>query len=583
MQRRAIEDLTGLLRDRLAAAEIPAESLRGYVTPRRLAVVAEGIPATQPDRTEERRGPRVGAPQPAIDGFLRSAGLASIRECEIRDTGRGEFYFAVVSRAGRPAREVLPELIRAAMTELPWPKSMRYPASDLRWVRPLTSVLCLFDGEVLPLPLDRVPVGRTTRGHRFLSPGEICVAERRRLSRAPPRGSCRPRSGLPQRRRSVRSSKSRRGRGALPEAGPGAARRGYGSRRISGRARGRDRRRLHGASAGGAGDGDARASEIFLVLAARRDTGPAFPVRRQQSSRSTAGRRSSPAMSGCCEARLADARFFWDQDRRVPLEDARRGARRSRLPRQARQRARQGRAHGGAGRVAACAHVAGCDAAPVAARGAARQGRPVDRHGRRISRAARRDGALLRIARRRRSERSPRRSPITTGRSVPTTPARPLQRASSLRSPTRSIRLSHSLRSAKSRPGRGIRSLCGERRLVRSGLILENAFAAAADDRFRHAREAFAIAWTPGWRDANSTRAAYDFIADRLKVHLREQGVRHDLIAAVFAQVGTAKTIWCGCLRRVDALDELPRLRGRGQPAHRLSACLEHRRYRGAA
>ena len=175
VQRRAIEDLTGLLRDKLAAAEIPAASMRGYVTPRRLAIIAEEIPRSQPDRTEERRGPRVGAPQPAIDGFLRSLGLVAISECEIRDTGRGEFYFAVVNRPGRPTTAVLPELIRAAMAELPWPKSMRFPASDLRWVRPLTSVLCLFDGEVLPLPLDRVPVGRTTRGHRFLSPGEICV------------------------------------------------------------------------------------------------------------------------------------------------------------------------------------------------------------------------------------------------------------------------------------------------------------------------------------------------------------------------------------------------------------------------
>jgi glycyl-tRNA synthetase beta chain len=175
MQRHAIEDLTGLLSEKLAAAEIPAEGVRGYATPRRLVVIAEGIPATQPDRTEERRGPRVGAPQPALDGFLRSAGLGSIRQCEIRDTGRGEFYFAVVSQAGRPAGEVLPELILRAMAELPWPKAMRYPASDLRWVRPLTSVLCLFDGEVLPLPLDRVPVGRTTLGHRFLSTGEICI------------------------------------------------------------------------------------------------------------------------------------------------------------------------------------------------------------------------------------------------------------------------------------------------------------------------------------------------------------------------------------------------------------------------
>src|SRR5205823_4956279 len=176
MQRRAISELAGLLRDKLDAAEIPAAEVRGYVTPRRLTVIAQGIPSGQPDRCEERRGPRVGAPAPAIEGFLRSAGVASIEECEIRDTGRGEFYFVTINRPGRPAAEVLPELVRSAIFELPWPKSMRYPASPLRWVRPLTSVVCLLEGEVLPLPLDRVPIGRTTRGHRFLSPGEICVA-----------------------------------------------------------------------------------------------------------------------------------------------------------------------------------------------------------------------------------------------------------------------------------------------------------------------------------------------------------------------------------------------------------------------
>ncbi len=184
MQRRAIEDLTGLVRDKLAAAEIPASGLRFYVTPRRLAIVAEGIPATQPDRSEERRGPRLGAPRPAIEGFLRSAGLRKVEECEIRDTGRGEFYFAVVRRSGRPSAEILPELIKAAIVELPWPKSMRWPGSPLRWVRPLTSIVCLYDGDILPLALDSLPpagtggvrVGRTTVGHRFLAPGEICVS-----------------------------------------------------------------------------------------------------------------------------------------------------------------------------------------------------------------------------------------------------------------------------------------------------------------------------------------------------------------------------------------------------------------------
>ncbi|MGD9617357.1 MAG: glycine--tRNA ligase subunit beta [Alphaproteobacteria bacterium] len=175
MQRRAIVDLTALVRDKLATAEIPAIDIRGYVTPRRLTVIADGIPERQPDRSEERRGPRVGAPQQAIEGFLRAAGLSSLDQCEMRDTGRGEFYFAIIKRPGRPSAEVLPELLHAAIAELSWPKSMRFPAASLRWVRPLVSAICLFQGAVLLLPLDLVPVGRTTRGHRFLSEGEIAV------------------------------------------------------------------------------------------------------------------------------------------------------------------------------------------------------------------------------------------------------------------------------------------------------------------------------------------------------------------------------------------------------------------------
>jgi glycyl-tRNA synthetase beta chain len=175
MQLRAVADLIALVRDKLTAAEIAPADIRGYATPRRLTVIAEGIPRQQPDRREERRGPRVGAPPQAIGGFLRAAGLASLEQCEVRDTGRGEFYFAVVNRPGRATSEVLPELLHAAIVELPWPKSMRFPAAALRWVRPLVSAICLHDGAVLSLPLDRVPVGRTTRGHRFLSQGDIAV------------------------------------------------------------------------------------------------------------------------------------------------------------------------------------------------------------------------------------------------------------------------------------------------------------------------------------------------------------------------------------------------------------------------
>ncbi len=184
MQRRAIEDLTRLVRDKLAGAEIPAAAVQGYVTPRRLTVIAEGIPPRQPDRREERRGPRVGAPQQALDGFLRAAGLADIGQCEVRDTGRGEFYFALIQQPGRATAEVLPDILHAAIAELPWPKSMRFPAAELRWVRPLNSVVCLFKpapaeagGMVVPLSLGDVPVGRVTRGHRFLASGEIEVAD----------------------------------------------------------------------------------------------------------------------------------------------------------------------------------------------------------------------------------------------------------------------------------------------------------------------------------------------------------------------------------------------------------------------
>src|SRR5262249_53112940 len=108
--------------------------------------------------------------------FLRSVGLNSISQCEIRTTDKGEFYFAVLMYGGQATVEVLPDVIHSALHKVEWPKSMRFPASPLRWVRPLNSVICLFDGKVVPLALGQVPVGRVTRGHRFLAPGEIEIA-----------------------------------------------------------------------------------------------------------------------------------------------------------------------------------------------------------------------------------------------------------------------------------------------------------------------------------------------------------------------------------------------------------------------
>jgi glycyl-tRNA synthetase beta chain len=176
MQSRAIADLKRHLDEWLQVHRIRGVgAIDGYVTPRRLTVIAYGIPEREPPRKEERRGPRVGSPQQALDGFLHSAGIASIEQCEVRATDRGEFYFAVIERPGRAAADALLDLIYSTICDVAWPKSMRYPASSLRWVRPLNSVICLFDGAVLNLPLGDVPVGRVTQGHRFLSRGKISV------------------------------------------------------------------------------------------------------------------------------------------------------------------------------------------------------------------------------------------------------------------------------------------------------------------------------------------------------------------------------------------------------------------------
>jgi glycyl-tRNA synthetase beta chain len=175
MQARAADDLRRIVAERLAAAQLAYSRADSFVTARRLTLVIDGLPAAQPDVAEERRGPRAGAPEQAVQGFLKAAGIASLAECEERDTGKGIFYFAMIRRAGRPTVEVLPEILRAAILDLPWPKSMRFPAAPFRWVRPLSSVICLLDGRILPLDLGAVPVGNVTSGHRFLSQGPLIV------------------------------------------------------------------------------------------------------------------------------------------------------------------------------------------------------------------------------------------------------------------------------------------------------------------------------------------------------------------------------------------------------------------------
>ncbi len=177
MQTRAAEDLKRLVCDGLKAAGLEFGSALAFATPRRLALVVDGIPERREDVSEERRGPRVGAPDNAIQGFLKAAGLSSLAEAEKRDTGKGEFWFAVIMKKGGLTAEVLPAIIDAAMKGLPWPKSMRWGGGRETWVRPLHSVIALFEGKVLPPSPSGLPFGDTTVGHRFLSKGAIKVAD----------------------------------------------------------------------------------------------------------------------------------------------------------------------------------------------------------------------------------------------------------------------------------------------------------------------------------------------------------------------------------------------------------------------
>jgi glycyl-tRNA synthetase beta chain len=183
MQRRAAQDLERLIAERLAAAGLKHAGTRGFSGPRRISVVVDGLPRVRDDVSEEKRGPRVGAPDNAIKGFLKGAGLESLDQAEKRATDKGEFWFAVTHRKGGPTDEVLPQLLLDAVRALTWPKSMKWGSGSFVWVRPLHSILAVFDGKPLPGQLDLgkgmppVKFGNRTRGHRFLSSGQITIDE----------------------------------------------------------------------------------------------------------------------------------------------------------------------------------------------------------------------------------------------------------------------------------------------------------------------------------------------------------------------------------------------------------------------
>ncbi|HET7804441.1 MAG TPA: glycine--tRNA ligase subunit beta [Pseudolabrys sp.] len=180
MQPRAAEDLRKLVTDRLVAAGLVYEGAKAFATPRRLALSVHGVPARQPDIKEEKKGPRVGAPENAIAGFLKAAGLKSIKDAKVQPDKKGDFYVAVIEKQGRAAIEVIAEMIPDVVRTFPWPKSMRWGSGRLSWVRPLHSIVATFGPEteepdVVRFSVDGLTAGDETRGHRFMAPAPFKV------------------------------------------------------------------------------------------------------------------------------------------------------------------------------------------------------------------------------------------------------------------------------------------------------------------------------------------------------------------------------------------------------------------------
>ena len=179
MQKRAGEDLQKLVSNGLVEAGLTYASAAAFTTPRRLCLTIEGLLAASPATRTERKGPRADAPEKAIEGFLRGAGL-SRDQVEERNTPKGPVLFALIEKPGRPAAEIIAEVLSHTIRNFPWPKSMRWGAGSLKWVRPLHSILCILSDEsgsqVVPIELDGIVAGDTTRGHRFMAPDAFSVS-----------------------------------------------------------------------------------------------------------------------------------------------------------------------------------------------------------------------------------------------------------------------------------------------------------------------------------------------------------------------------------------------------------------------
>src|SRR3954466_13677844 len=185
MQAKAADDLRRMVTEKLVAEGLVYEGAKAFATPRRLTLTVHGIPARQSDLKQERRGPKIGAPDAAVQGFLKAAGLKSLDEAKIQRDPKGDFYIALIEKPGRATLDVLAEMLPVIVRTFPWPKSMRWGTRSakpgaLNWVRPLHAITATFgleteDPDVVSFAVDGIEAGQTTYGHRFMAPAPFSV------------------------------------------------------------------------------------------------------------------------------------------------------------------------------------------------------------------------------------------------------------------------------------------------------------------------------------------------------------------------------------------------------------------------
>jgi glycyl-tRNA synthetase beta chain len=537
MQARAAADFQKLVEDRLKEAHLAYERAHAYVTPRRLVLVVDGLAERQPDRNEERKGPRVGAPDKAVEGFLRAAGLTSLDQCEQRTVGKADFWFAVSTIEGQATKAVLPAMIADAIHQLPWPKSMRWADGAFRYVRPLQRINVVFGGKPLSGSLDlggglgeRV-FGAETEGHRFMGRGPIAIDHFTQYKQAlldhyvildPAERRAKIETGL-------EAAAKAAGLTVRPDPGLLAEVTGLVEWPVI----------LIGSI-----DGEFMELPPEVLTTSMREHQKYFALENPDgtlaarfalaANRETAdgGKAVIAGNERVLRARLSDAKFFWDQDRKQTLA--------SRVPALDKVvfHARLGSLGQRTGRLSALAgmlakHISGCDAGKAREAGTLAKadltsgmvGEFPELQGIMGRYYARGEGLDEAVA----EAIAEHYSPQGPGDACPTAPI------------SVAVALAEKIDTlvgffAIDEKPTGSRDPFALRRAALGviRLVLENGLRLPLRQAFLHSHEMYGGILSAQNSADETASALLDFFADRLKFHLREQGIRHDRVAAVF-------------------------------------------------